>query len=78
MHRKDEEYVRNFAQENVRRRRIHRYDGNVNVDSVEHVVDCVYVPQYRVKSQARSEHDNVEGNRVVSTGSCQPSNLLTS
>jgi hypothetical protein len=50
MHRKDEEYVLNFAQENIRRRRSHRYDGNVNVDSVEYVVDSGYVSQYRVKS----------------------------
>jgi hypothetical protein len=52
MHRKDEKYVRNFAQEIIRRRRSHRYDGNVNVDSIElvYVVDRVYVSQYRVKS----------------------------
>ena len=82
MHRKVEKYVRNFAQENIRRRRSHRYGDNVNVDSVEleHVVDWVYVFQYayRVKSKACSEHDNVESNRVVSTDSCQPRNLLTS
>ena len=40
MHRKDEKYERNFAQEIIRSRG-HRYDGNVNVDSVElvYVVD---------------------------------------
>ena len=51
MHRKDEKYVRNFAQENIRRRS-HRYDGNANVDCIELecVVDWVDVSQYRVES----------------------------
>jgi hypothetical protein len=52
MHRKDEKYIRNFAQENIRRRRNHRHDGNVNVDYVELecVVDWVDVTQFRVES----------------------------
>jgi len=52
MHRKYEKYVRNFVQEIIRRRRTHRYDGNVNVDSTElvYVVEWVYVSQYWVKS----------------------------
>ena len=33
MHRKNEKQIRNFGQENLGKRRSHKCDGNVNVDS---------------------------------------------